>query len=88
MHQMRILIEGSPRNPEKYMNLAENKEIKITGNGCNILRLTGIETPKMKAAKALKGILAGKDVDLDKLKMERILKNGTLNIVDYFWPPL
>ena len=76
VNQMRISIEELAENTEKYVNLAENKEIKITRNGRNVARLTGIETPKMKAAKALKGILAGKDVELDKLKMERILENG------------
>lgn len=50
-------------------------EVKISRNGQEVARLTGIETPKMKAARALKGLLAGKDVDLDKLRMERIIKN-------------
>lgn len=73
---MQISIEELAENTEKYVKLAEDMEVKISRNGQEVARLTGIETPKMKAARALKGILAGKDVDLDKLRMERIIKNG------------
>lgn len=71
---MQISIEELAENTEKYVKLAEDVEVKISRNGQAVARLTGVETPKMKAAKALKGILAGKDVDLDKLRMERIVK--------------
>lgn len=74
---MQISVEELAENAEKYVNLAKDNDIWISKNGRDIARLTGVETPKIRAANALKGILAAQDVDLDKLRMERILKNGS-----------
>lgn len=66
---MQITVEELIGNPDRYLELLEDKDIFITKNGKEIAKLTKAN-PKTGIAESLFGILPA-DVDLDKARMER-----------------
>ena len=70
---MQISVEEFAKEPERYINLAQNHEIGIARDGKKVALLSSSETPRQKAVKKLlkmKGILPP-DINLEKIREER-----------------
>lgn len=63
-------------NLGKYLALAEREEIIITKSGKSIVKLSGIKQDKVKDMESLFGIVPwnGEDIDIKKLRSERLMK--------------
>ena len=78
---MQVSLEEFSREPEKYIDLAQDQEIEIARNGKKVALLSSSDTLRQKAVKELlklKGILPS-NVNPEKIKEERLMKKyGTL----------
>lgn len=70
---LQITVDELAKSPDKYLDMTTEQDICVARDGKDIARITGVMTPKMKAAQALKGILPP-DIDIEKERLERILK--------------
>ena len=73
---MQVSLEEFAREPEKYIDLAQDQEIEIARNGKKVALLSSSETPRQKAVKELlklKGILPP-DINLEKIREERLME--------------
>lgn len=71
---MKITATEFKENFGKYLTLAQNENIIITKNGKPIAEITKPRINNLKLLESLIGIAkVDKEIDLDKLKMERIL---------------
>lgn len=70
---MQISISELKTNAGKYVEMAETQDIVITRNGKPAAKLVSAKFDKEAAMESLFGIIP-QDIDIDAVRMERILK--------------
>ena len=67
-------------NIGKYLTMADMEDIVITRNGKSVAKLTNARDVKLLEFRSMRGILKGADIDLDKMRKERLSKYYDENI--------
>lgn len=75
MYMKKVTISELNENLSEYVEIAQDQDIFITQNGKVVAKLVTAKADKVAAAKELFRLLPkGTDIDLDKIREERILR--------------
>jgi len=74
MYRRQVSISELDGNLARYVEMAQDQDVLITKNGKVVAKLVTAKADKVAAAKELFRLLPkGTDVDLDKIREERLL---------------
>jgi antitoxin (DNA-binding transcriptional repressor) of toxin-antitoxin stability system len=71
---MAVSMSEFKKNLKKYVVLSQYQTIELTNHGKVVAKLTGTSNERVALAKSLFGILPDEDIDLNKIRDERLSK--------------